>query len=123
MARIPPGLIINPAPGVRYKVPAVKKLTKELILKDKVKFQKNRLGAATCLTEMSLMMACWKENDFKDSACAKEIAAFHKCTQEATKERRRVKEADLKGVVQEGRLSSRNTNKLLQRFPHPVKPH
>ena len=38
---------------------------------------------ATCLTEMSVMMACWKQNDFNDKSCAEEIRAFYDCVAKA----------------------------------------
>lgn len=37
----------------------------------------------TCITEMSVMMACWKQNDFSDTACAKEIQMFYDCVARA----------------------------------------
>lgn len=38
---------------------------------------------ASCVTEMALMMACWKANEFSDSACAKEINTFFECAAKA----------------------------------------
>ncbi|NWV02491.1 CHCH1 protein, partial [Ptilonorhynchus violaceus] len=38
---------------------------------------------ATCITEMSVMMACWKQNDFSDTACAEEIRMFYDCVAKA----------------------------------------
>lgn len=38
---------------------------------------------ASCLTEMALMMACWKTNEFSDHACAKEITTFFECAAKA----------------------------------------
>ena len=35
---------------------------------------------ATCLNEMANLMTCWKEHEFKDTACAQEIKAFIACT-------------------------------------------
>ncbi|XP_010141380.1 PREDICTED: coiled-coil-helix-coiled-coil-helix domain-containing protein 1, partial [Buceros rhinoceros silvestris] len=42
-----------------------------------------RVGEATCITEMSVMMACWKQNDFSDAACAEEIRMFYDCVAKA----------------------------------------
>lgn len=36
---------------------------------------------ATCVTEMSLMMACWKRNNFVEGLCSNETASFNKCVQ------------------------------------------
>ncbi|KFR16194.1 Coiled-coil-helix-coiled-coil-helix domain-containing protein 1, partial [Opisthocomus hoazin] len=38
---------------------------------------------ATCITELSVMMACWKQNDFNDTACAEEIRMFYDCVAKA----------------------------------------
>uniref|UniRef100_A0A670ZY07 CHCH domain-containing protein n=1 Tax=Pseudonaja textilis TaxID=8673 RepID=A0A670ZY07_PSETE len=38
---------------------------------------------ASCVTEMALMMACWKANEFSDGACAKEITTFFECVAKA----------------------------------------
>lgn len=38
---------------------------------------------ATCITEMSVMMACWKQNDFSDLPCAEEIRRFYDCVAKA----------------------------------------
>ncbi|NXM38466.1 CHCH1 protein, partial [Gymnorhina tibicen] len=38
---------------------------------------------ATCITEMSVMMACWKQNDFNDAPCAEEIRMFYDCVAKA----------------------------------------
>lgn len=38
---------------------------------------------ATCITEMSVMMACWKRNEFRDDACRSEIQNFFDCASKA----------------------------------------
>lgn len=38
---------------------------------------------ATCITEMSVMMACWKQSNFVDSLCSNEISAFYTCVEKA----------------------------------------
>ncbi|NXR27131.1 CHCH1 protein, partial [Cinclus mexicanus] len=69
---------------------------------------------ATCITEMSLMMACWKQNDFNDAPCAKEIGMFYDCVAKAEKERKSQNEDTLSS---RGNLPSSKVNKLLKRFP------
>ncbi|NXA39892.1 CHCH1 protein, partial [Eudromia elegans] len=54
-----------------------------LVLANKVANRREQAGEATCITEMSVMMACWKQNDFSSSACAEEIRAFHDCVAKA----------------------------------------
>ncbi|XP_021115297.1 coiled-coil-helix-coiled-coil-helix domain-containing protein 1 isoform X2 [Heterocephalus glaber] len=55
------------------------KPNKPLILANRVGERRREKGEATCITEMSVMMACWKENEFRDSACKKEIQDFFEC--------------------------------------------
>ncbi|NXJ02932.1 CHCH1 protein, partial [Psophia crepitans] len=70
---------------------------------------------ATCITEMSVMMACWKQNDFNDAACAEEIRMFYDCVAKAEKERKGQNEEDT--MSPRGNLTSNQVNKLLRRFP------
>uniref|UniRef100_A0A673GEX7 CHCH domain-containing protein n=1 Tax=Sinocyclocheilus rhinocerous TaxID=307959 RepID=A0A673GEX7_9TELE len=39
---------------------------------------------ATCVTEMSLLMACWKQNDFNNTVCSKEVSVFYTCVEKVT---------------------------------------
>ncbi|XP_025750545.1 coiled-coil-helix-coiled-coil-helix domain-containing protein 1 [Manacus vitellinus] len=73
-----------------------------------------RRQEATCITEMSVMMACWKQNDFNDAACAEEIRVFYDCVAKAEKQRRNQNEDALSS---RGNLPSSKVNKLLRRFP------
>lgn len=65
------------------------------------------------------MMACWKQNEFRDEACKKEIRDFFDCASraEAARKMRSIQE----DLGQLGSLPPRKLNKLLQRFPN--KPH
>ena len=38
---------------------------------------------ATCITEMSVLLACWKQNNFVDSLCFTEITSFYTCVETA----------------------------------------
>ncbi|NWI53754.1 CHCH1 protein, partial [Calyptomena viridis] len=68
---------------------------------------------AVCITEMSVMMACWKQNDFNDAACAEEIRMFYDCVAKAEKERGNQNDI----LSSRGNLRSSKVNKLLKRFP------
>ncbi|MEE6488466.1 hypothetical protein FKM82_015235 [Ascaphus truei] len=57
----------------------VLKPNRPLVLANAVGNRKPRLGEASCITEMSLMMGCWKQNTFSDTACSKEIQIFFDC--------------------------------------------
>ncbi|XP_067828452.1 coiled-coil-helix-coiled-coil-helix domain-containing protein 1 [Heptranchias perlo] len=94
----------------------VLKPNKALVLADRVANRRIRRGEATCITEMSVMMACWKQNEFSERACAKEIQAFYACTAKAEAERKA--KASLGSVEQTGTLTPRQALKLLQRYPN-----
>ncbi|XP_073096917.1 small ribosomal subunit protein mS37 isoform X1 [Manis javanica] len=59
------------------------KPNKPLILANRVGERRREKGEATCITEMSVMMACWKQNEFRDEACRKEIQEFFDCASRA----------------------------------------
>nr|XP_020861688.1 alpha-(1,3)-fucosyltransferase 11-like isoform X1 [Phascolarctos cinereus] len=71
---------------------------------------------ATCISEMSLMMACWKQNEFSDTICSKEIEDFFDCASKAEAERKQKAKQELLGSS--GNLTPKQTNKLLGRFPN-----
>ncbi|NWH52198.1 CHCH1 protein, partial [Fregata magnificens] len=104
------------------KRPPVIRPTRPLVLADKVANRREQAGGelpapgqATCITEMSVMMACWKQNDFNDTACAEEIRMFYDCVAKAEKERKDQNEEDT--LSPRGNLTSSKVNKLLRRFP------
>ncbi|XP_067995929.1 small ribosomal subunit protein mS37 [Melanerpes formicivorus] len=98
----------------RQKKPPGLRPTRPLVLANKVANRREQAGEATCITEMSVMMACWKQNDFSDTACAKEIQMFYDCVAKAEKERKNQNEDTL---LPRGSLPSSKVNKLLRRFP------
>ncbi|NWX41055.1 CHCH1 protein, partial [Steatornis caripensis] len=63
--------------------PPVIRPPRPLVLANKVANRREQPGEATCITEMSVMMACWKQNDFNDAACANEIQMFYDCVAKA----------------------------------------
>ncbi|XP_018621699.1 small ribosomal subunit protein mS37 [Scleropages formosus] len=96
----------------------VLKPNKPLALKDEVANRKLKKGEATCITEMSLLMACWKENDFSDAACSSEVRAFFKCAEKAEAARKAEKGTT---VGQKGILHPKQANSLLRRYPNHYK--
>ncbi|KAG8435087.1 hypothetical protein GDO86_013155 [Hymenochirus boettgeri] len=92
----------------------VLKPNRTLALADSVANRKPRLGEASCVTEMSVMMACWKNNTFSDTSCSKEIQMFYNCI---AKEQA-AKKAGLNQEVQTGHLPPKQVNQLLSRFPN-----
>lgn len=41
------------------------------------------LTEASCVTEMALLMACWKQNDFNTKLCSSEFSVFYRCVEKA----------------------------------------
>jgi len=91
--------------------------TRQLILRDRVGFKQLNKGDAPCVTEMSLMSACWKQNNFVDALCKKEIEMFFKCVTKANAMRAN---SDDEAVGQGGRLHPRVATNLLKRFPNKI---
>ncbi|NXK91727.1 CHCH1 protein, partial [Formicarius rufipectus] len=98
---------------LKKRPPAIRP-PRPLALADKVANRREQAGEATCITEMSVMMACWKQNDFSDTACAEEIRMFYDCVAKAEKERRNQNKNTLSSKEN---LPSSKVNKLLRRFP------
>ncbi|XP_049645204.1 coiled-coil-helix-coiled-coil-helix domain-containing protein 1 [Suncus etruscus] len=96
----------------------VLKPNKPLILADRVGERRRERGEATCITEMSVMMACWKQNEFRDDACRNEIQNFFDCASKAEAARKMRSTQD---TSESGNLPPKKMNVLLQRFPN--KPH
>ncbi|RXM29797.1 Neurotrypsin [Acipenser ruthenus] len=97
------------------------KPNKPLALRNEVANRKLRQGEASCLTEMSVMMACWKQSEFNHAACTQEVQAFQRCTALAQAERKARMGQESSG--QGGRLHPKQANTLLKRHPnlyHPL---
>lgn len=102
----------------RAKGKPLLKPNKALVLKDAVADRKVKKGEATCITEMSAMMACWKNSNFVDAMCSNEMNAFYVCVEKA--------QADMKARSGErgihgGRLHPKQATTLLKRFPNQRK--
>ncbi|XP_007520392.2 small ribosomal subunit protein mS37 [Erinaceus europaeus] len=93
----------------------VLKPSRPLILANRVGERRRERGEATCVMEMSLMMACWKQNEFHDEACGKEIKNFFDCASKAEASRKMKSTQEIMGEL--GSLHPKKLNKLLQRFP------
>ncbi|GJQ80783.1 hypothetical protein Trydic_g9374 [Trypoxylus dichotomus] len=71
-----------------------------------------------CIYEMSVMFACFKEHNFEQSLCAKEIENFQKCYHSHLTEKQIKKEREAKGVLVPGEknLSHKQLNRLFKNF-------
>lgn len=73
-----------------------------------------------CIYEMSVMFACFKENEFNQSLCSKEIENFQTCFKQTTAMKNLKKEREAKGILTPGdkKMSSRQLNQLLSAHPN-----
>ncbi|XP_041755124.1 coiled-coil-helix-coiled-coil-helix domain-containing protein 1-like [Coregonus clupeaformis] len=94
----------------------VLKPNKPLALKDEVANRKMKKGEATCITEMSMVMACWKQNNFVDALCSNEMQSFYKCVEKAQIAVKAISEKHTIG--QGGRLQPKQATTLLKRHPN-----
>lgn len=96
----------------------VLKPNRALVLKDAVANRKPKKGEASCITEMSVLMACWKQNNFVDSLCSNEINSFYMCVEKAQAD---VKNKAGQSNIQGGRLPPKQATGLLKRYPNLCK--
>ncbi|KAI1894458.1 hypothetical protein AGOR_G00116020 [Albula goreensis] len=94
----------------------VLKPNKPLALKNQVANRRMKKDEVSCITEMSMLMTCWKQNDFNDAICSKEIQSFYKCAERAQAERKAVAGTD--AIGRGGRLHPKQATTLLKRFPN-----
>lgn len=90
-----------------------------LRIKNRVSGKGDNRTDVCCIYEMSVMFACFKENEFNQSLCGKEIDNFQKCYKEHVTKKQQKKEREAKGILTPGdkKMSSRQINQLLKGFP------
>lgn len=93
----------------------VLKPSRALVLGDSVSNRNLKKREATCITEISVMMACWKQNNFVDSLCSDETNAFYACVAKA---QAAMKNKSGQSNIQGGRLSPKQATILLKRYPN-----
>ncbi|XP_034538418.1 coiled-coil-helix-coiled-coil-helix domain-containing protein 1 [Notolabrus celidotus] len=93
----------------------VLKPNRALVLKDSVANRKPKKGEATCVTEMSVLMVCWKQNNFVDGLCSDETRSFYNCVEKA---KAMMKNKSEQNTLQGGRLHPKHATGLLKRFPN-----
>lgn len=94
----------------------VLKPNRTLALKDAVANRKLKKGEASCITEMSVLMACWKHNNFVNGLCSNEMKTFYTCVKRA---QAAMKNKSEQTSIQGGRLHPKQATALLKRFPNP----
>ncbi|XP_020482721.2 coiled-coil-helix-coiled-coil-helix domain-containing protein 1 [Labrus bergylta] len=93
----------------------VLKPNRPLTLRDAVANRKLKKGEATCVTEMSVLMACWKLNNFVDGLCSQEMESFYTCVDKAQSS---MKNKSDQNILQGGRLPPKHATSLLKRYPN-----
>ncbi|AWP14485.1 Coiled-coil-helix-coiled-coil-helix domain-containing protein 1 [Scophthalmus maximus] len=93
----------------------VLKPNRPLALRDTVADRKLSKGEASCVTEMSVLMACWKDNNFVDDLCSTEIDSFYTCVKAA---QAAAKNKSQQTGTYAGRLHPKEANALLRRYPN-----
>lgn len=90
-----------------------------LKLKNKVSGKGDNTSEIYCLYEMSVLLACFKSNEYNQKVCSKEIENFQQCYNESVKTKQGKKEKEAKGILIPGekKLSSKQVNTLLRKFP------
>ncbi|PSN54692.1 hypothetical protein C0J52_01075 [Blattella germanica] len=90
-----------------------------LRLKATVSGKGSKTSNVACLQEMAIMFACFKNNDFNQELCSKEIGTFQKCYKTFLDDKQIRKNEEQKGIITPGdkNLSSKQLNKYLKRFP------
>jgi len=94
----------------------VLKPNRPLYLKDHVANRKPKKGEATCITEMSQMMVCWKQKNFVEALCSDEMKTFYTCVEKAMAAAKT--KSDVIDGSQAGRLPPKQATTLLKRYPN-----
>ncbi|XP_036609519.1 coiled-coil-helix-coiled-coil-helix domain-containing protein 1-like [Trichosurus vulpecula] len=91
-------------PSLRSRLARLGNGKRPVLKPNKSLIRNNPVGAgrreplkATCITEMSLIMACWKQNEFSDTICSKEIKDFFDCASKPEAERKQKAKQELLG--------------------------
>ncbi|CAH1974932.1 unnamed protein product [Acanthoscelides obtectus] len=91
-----------------------------LKLKPVVSGKGGKTSDVCCIYEMSVMFNCFKDNDFNQGLCGKEIEQFQNCYTNHLSTKRVRKEKELKGILNPGekKMSAKQINTLLARHPN-----
>ncbi|XP_074648559.1 small ribosomal subunit protein mS37-like [Tubulanus polymorphus] len=100
-------------PGYRYN-PAL-----PLQLADKVSSRGDPRNKPICIHDLSVLLSCWKSNDYNQSLCSKELQTFNKCWDDAIAAAMAKRKNPTEQTQSDGKLSKHQVNNLLKRFPQP----
>lgn len=106
--------------GARSQIPEKKikfKPQHTLVLKDRIDGREGSAADNNCLYEMMQLITCLADNNYNNLLCANETKILRKCTEIATQQIRARKSGEDLSPVR-GRISIRETNKLLKQYPN-----
>lgn len=111
-------ILLRRAGGHSEPVPFVEMLP--LKLRPTICGKGSKMSDVCCIYEMSLMFSCFKQNDFGESGCEKEIENFKKCYQNHLTSKKIKEEKEAKGLLTPGdkSLSPKQINVLLKKYPN-----
>ncbi|KAJ8022779.1 Coiled-coil-helix-coiled-coil-helix domain-containing protein 1 [Holothuria leucospilota] len=95
-------------------------MNKPFKLRDRVSLRRTKQGAASCISEMAVLMSCWKENDYSDKKCSKELETFNKCVAAAAAERKAAVKAMKEETSHGSQMTSKQVTRMLQKYPQPT---
>lgn len=79
-----------------------------------------KMSDVCCIYEMSLMFSCFKQNEFVEGSCSKEIDNFKKCYMNHMESKKVKHEKEARGLLTPGAktLSPKQVNLLLKMYPN-----
>lgn len=91
-----------------------------LELKNSVSGKSDKTKEAACIQELAVLFSCFKNKDFDQAQCLKEINAFQNCYKGYREKSATLREQERKGILVPGekKLTHRQVNQLLRRFPN-----
>ena len=92
---------------------------RSLKLKNSVAHGRKAVSRASCVSEMTSLMACWRSTGFNDQGCRKEIEMFLKCAAEAEKAQKVQSEQTVATRDHRGLWPSETVTEMLRKIPRP----
>ncbi|KAJ9586324.1 hypothetical protein L9F63_020032 [Diploptera punctata] len=104
---------------IPQKEPVPIKRSLPMKLKLRVSGKGERNSEVACLQELTIMLDCFKNNEFKQEICSKEINNLQKCFKNYMTEEQAKKNREQNAIVtpDEKNLSAKQLNNFLKKFP------
>lgn len=111
--------VLSKGRKLKYHEPVPFQASLPLKLKPLVSGKGGKISDVCCIYEMSLMLACLKDNEFGESGCGKEIENFKNCYINHLTSKKNKQDKEAKGILIPGEknLSPKQVNSLLKCYP------